>query len=118
MPRNKHQSNNREWCPVCARPLDNRAAATSHYKRHVREGRLESRPGEYNIQQWANVTEYRLTYSVDHPGRWFERGFNTLGIFRPGEDKVAVAWKRWLVARGLETYWQSLVKHGHVEEVD
>jgi len=56
--RRKRQSNHPERCPKCARRLTNRAAATSHYRKHVRDGEMQS-VGSYF--RWAG---YWFTYGV------------------------------------------------------
>jgi len=47
MGRRTKQSNSREMCPICRRILTNRAAATSHYRSHVKRGEITESESRY-----------------------------------------------------------------------
>jgi hypothetical protein len=62
-------SNKLEYCPACFKPLNNRAAATSHYRRHARDGDLEEREGLWG-RAWCLPNHAEKV--------WFSRGISYL----------------------------------------
>jgi hypothetical protein len=70
----QRQSNTIECCPLCARPIKTRFAATSHYEAHVRRGELEA--------EGERIEKGSRRYRIPEAGRktifedeWWQRGF-------------------------------------------
>lgn len=73
--RQVRQSNKFEYCPLCLRGFENRMAATSHYRKHARNGEIESLGTPVRKFRIINGAAIGLEDSPLYKA-WWERGFH------------------------------------------
>lgn len=86
------QSNPAEYCPVCYLRLENRMAATAHYRAHVKDGSLvERRFGVTSEFQLTSDTLFRLWWRKGMPER-----ATTSPLDRTEKVSLEIARSAWL----------------------
>lgn len=92
--RRRRQSNRREVCPCCLEILSNRLAATSHYRKHTREGLLEQRGPE--MAEWRVLSSAHALYdtlvSLHADFGWFRSGAPYRGHSLEDRERARGRW--------------------------